>query len=205
MRKQLALPQQAAAGTPYTALLSDREPSICMPVLQRMLLCHLPSVVNGAHSGPCAGDAGKITIGNNTSIQDGTVIRTAVTAALGHRDSHASHNTVIGNNVTIGHQVSMHAATVEDNVLIGIGATLLDGSKVSHTELLLAFRPPVLQDNVLIGIVATPSMAARRAILTFWASDQHLHSNALARVPTGRQQLDMSFEVHWCRRNCSAL
>jgi carbonic anhydrase/acetyltransferase-like protein (isoleucine patch superfamily) len=84
------------------------------------------------------GDAGKITVGSNTSIQDGTVIRTAVASALGHGDSHAAHNTVIGNNVTIGHQVSMHAATVEDNVLIGIGATLLDGSKVEKGAIVAA-------------------------------------------------------------------
>lgn len=60
-----------------------------------------------------AGDAGKITVGSNTSIQDGAVIRTAAASALGHAE-HATHNTVIGNNVTIGHQVwhPLHAASM---------------------------------------------------------------------------------------------
>ena len=51
------------------------------------------------------GDAGKITVGNNTSIQDGAIIRTAAASALDHETMHATHDTVIGNNVTVGHQV----------------------------------------------------------------------------------------------------
>lgn len=51
------------------------------------------------------GDSGKIKVGTNTSIQDGAVIRTAAASALGHFEPQAKHNTVIGNNVTIGHQV----------------------------------------------------------------------------------------------------
>lgn len=87
------------------------------------------------------GDAGKITIGSNTSIQDGTVIRTADTAlSSGYQGdtARAASHTNIGSNVTIGHGVSLHAATVEDNVLIGIGATLLQGSKVQNGAIVAA-------------------------------------------------------------------
>jgi hypothetical protein len=55
------------------------------------------------------GDAGKITVGNNTSIQDGAIIRTAAASALDHETMHATHDTVIGNNVTVGHQVDTHS------------------------------------------------------------------------------------------------
>lgn len=93
------------------------------------------------------GDVGKIAIGKHSNIQDGTVIRTAATA-LGHADPHASHDTVIGSNVTVGHQASLHAATVEDNVLIGIGATLLEGSKVESGSIVAAGA--VLQPGTVV-------------------------------------------------------
>lgn len=57
------------------------------------------------------GDAGKITVGNNTSIQDGAIIRTAAASALDHETMHATHDTVIGNNVTVGHQVDTQSST----------------------------------------------------------------------------------------------
>ena len=61
---------------------------------------------------------GGIFIGNGTNIQDGCVIT-----------SNEDH-TEIGNNVTVGHCAQIHSATVEDNVLIGMGAVLNPGSKV---------------------------------------------------------------------------
>jgi len=71
------------------------------------------------------GDGGKITVGDQTNIQDGTVIRTGATSL----DEHPA-NTEIGSMVTIGHQASLHACKIEDEALIGMGATLLQGSKV---------------------------------------------------------------------------
>jgi carbonic anhydrase/acetyltransferase-like protein (isoleucine patch superfamily) len=78
---------------------------------------------------PCrfapAADQGSITVGERTNIQDGTVVRTGV-AAL---EDHAA-DTRIGARVTIGHQASLHGCVVEDEALIGMGATLLQGCKV---------------------------------------------------------------------------
>lgn len=62
-----------------------------------------------------AGDAGKITVGTNTSIQDGAVIRTAAASSLDHGDMHAAHGTVIGNNVTVGHQVGAMIRMTHDH------------------------------------------------------------------------------------------
>ena len=62
-------------------------------------------------------DLEMIVIGENTNIQDNTVI-------------HVDHNkkTVLGRNVTVGHGAIIHACTVEDNCLIGMGAVILDGA-----------------------------------------------------------------------------
>ena len=47
-------------------------------------------------------------------------------------------DTTIGSKVTIGHQVSLHGCTVEDEALIGMGATCLQGSKVERGSMLAA-------------------------------------------------------------------
>ncbi len=62
------------------------------------------------------GDVHSITIGNKVNIQDGAVI-------------HATYKkspTVIGNNVSIGHNAIVHGCTLKDNVLIGMGAIVMD-------------------------------------------------------------------------------
>lgn len=61
------------------------------------------------------GDAGAITVGENTNIQD---------AALLHE------GTVVGRDCTIGHSAIVHGCTVGDNVLIGMGAIVLNGAKI---------------------------------------------------------------------------
>ncbi len=64
-------------------------------------------------------DMALIQIGRNTSVQDNAII-------------HVSEGveTIIGDQVTIGHGAIVHGAQVEDTVLIGIGAIVLDGAKV---------------------------------------------------------------------------
>ena len=70
------------------------------------------------------GDVNFIRIGARTNIQDGTVIH------VSHDGPHArlgGFATVIGEDVTIGHKAIIHACRIEDAVLIGMGAMLLDG------------------------------------------------------------------------------
>jgi len=70
------------------------------------------------------GDIAPITIGKNSNVQDNTVI-------------HVNHETgtVIGDNVTIGHRVLLHACTIEEGCLIGMGAIILDNSVIGRESI----------------------------------------------------------------------
>jgi carbonic anhydrase/acetyltransferase-like protein (isoleucine patch superfamily) len=68
------------------------------------------------------GDVNAIRIGKRTNIQDLTLLH-------GMRGTHA---TVIGDDVTVGHTAIIHGATIEDRVLVGMGAVLLNGVHVAH-------------------------------------------------------------------------
>ncbi len=72
------------------------------------------------------GDIHFIKIGDNTNIQDGSVL-------------HVSHDSefapggfplVIGRGVTVGHMVVLHGCTIEDNCLIGMGSMVMDGAHI---------------------------------------------------------------------------
>jgi carbonic anhydrase/acetyltransferase-like protein (isoleucine patch superfamily) len=65
------------------------------------------------------GDTGRIVIGDESNVQDGTVV-------------HVDHGfpTTIGSRVAIGHRAIVHGCTVEDDCLIGMGAVLLNGVRV---------------------------------------------------------------------------
>lgn len=72
-------------------------------------------------------DVAPIEIGAGTNIQDGTVI---------HVDR--DRGTYIGKGVTIGHQATLHACTVEDFCLIGMKALILDGAVIGANSLVAA-------------------------------------------------------------------
>jgi gamma-carbonic anhydrase len=74
------------------------------------------------------GDVNHIRIGRRTNIQDGTIVHVM----------HDTHPTRIGDNVTIGHGAIVHGCTVEDRVLIGMGAVLLNGSRVGPDAIVAA-------------------------------------------------------------------
>lgn len=67
------------------------------------------------------GDTETITVGKGSNVQDGTVM-------------HADYGfpLVVGDRVTIGHQVMLHGCTIGDESLIGIGATVLNGAKIGR-------------------------------------------------------------------------
>lgn len=66
------------------------------------------------------GDVNYIRIGNETSIQDNTVL---------HVDR-VTYPCIVGNRVTVGHAVVLHGCEVADDALIGIGSTVLNGAKI---------------------------------------------------------------------------
>ncbi len=72
------------------------------------------------------GDVNHIRIGARTNVQDGTII---------HVSHHSPYNqagypTLIGEDVTVGHGTIIHACTIGDRSLIGMGSCILDGARV---------------------------------------------------------------------------
>jgi len=74
------------------------------------------------------GDLHKIRIGENTNIQDGAIV---------HVESEDGP-CIIGNRVTVGHQSIVHGCIIEDDALIGMGATILSWSKIGAGALVAA-------------------------------------------------------------------
>ena len=71
------------------------------------------------------GDINKITVGRYTNIQD---------LSLVHVET--NRGCVIGDYVTVGHQVCLHACTVKDQALVGIGSIVLDGAVIGEGAIL---------------------------------------------------------------------
>jgi gamma-carbonic anhydrase len=74
------------------------------------------------------GDVNYIRVGDETSVQDNTVL---------HVDADL-YPCIVGNRVTIGHRVVLHGCVVEDEVLIGIGAVVLNGAKIGRGAVVAA-------------------------------------------------------------------
>jgi len=72
------------------------------------------------------GDINTISIGERTNIQDGSILHVSHDGEF----SPGGANMVIGNDVTIGHSVVLHACTLNDCCLIGIGSVILDNAVV---------------------------------------------------------------------------
>jgi carbonic anhydrase/acetyltransferase-like protein (isoleucine patch superfamily) len=72
-------------------------------------------------------DIERIVIGPGTNIQDGTIIHMA-----------SDVGTEVGSLVTVGHRALLHACTVDDEVLVGMGAILMDGVRVGARSIVAA-------------------------------------------------------------------
>ena len=84
------------------------------------------------------GDVHSITMGNNCNIQDGAIIHCTYQRAA----------TAIGNEVSIAHNAIVHGCTIEDRVLIGMGAIVMDHAVVK-TGSIIAAGAIVLQNTVV--------------------------------------------------------
>ncbi len=74
------------------------------------------------------GDVNAIRIGNKVNIQDGAVIHC----------TYQKTQTIIGNNVSIGHNAIVHGCKVQDNVLIGMGAIVMDNAEIGSFSIIAA-------------------------------------------------------------------
>lgn len=72
------------------------------------------------------GDVNFIRVGERTNIQDNSVIHV----------SYKALPTLIGSDVTVGHSVTLHACTVQDFALIGMGSVVLDGADIGEFSLI---------------------------------------------------------------------
>ncbi|SEA49878.1 Carbonic anhydrase or acetyltransferase, isoleucine patch superfamily [Desulfuromusa kysingii] len=74
------------------------------------------------------GDVNSIHIGDRSNIQDGTVIHV----------THDIYPTIIGDDVTVGHNVILHGCKIGNRCLIGMGAIVLDGAEVADDAMVAA-------------------------------------------------------------------
>ncbi len=84
------------------------------------------------------GDVNYIKMGNKVNVQDGAVIHGTYQKAA----------TTIGNNVSIGHNALVHGCTIKDNVLVGMGAIIMDGCVVESNTIIAAGA--VITQNTIV-------------------------------------------------------
>lgn len=84
------------------------------------------------------GDVNSIRMGNKVNVQDGAVIHC----------TYEKTKAIIGNNVSIGHNAIVHGCVIEDDVLIGMGAIVMDHVKVG-SNCIIAAGAVVLENTVI--------------------------------------------------------
>ena len=94
------------------------------------------------------GDVGAITLGDRVNIQDGAVVHTLYERSVSE----------IGNDVSVGHNAIIHGAKIGNNVLIGMGAIIMDNAVVPDNTIIAAgavvLSNAVLEPGVYAGIPA---------------------------------------------------
>lgn len=92
------------------------------------------------------GDNDPITVGENSNIQDGSVLHTDMGSPL-----------TIGDNVTVGHMAMLHGCEIGDGSLIGIGAVVLNGAKIGRncligSKALIAEGKEIPDNSLVMGV-----------------------------------------------------
>ena len=95
------------------------------------------------------GDVNYIKMGNKVNVQDGAIIH----------GTFEKSPTNIGNNVSIGHQAMVHGCTIKDNVLVGMGAIIMDDCVIGENSIIaagavLTTKTVVEANSVYAGIPA---------------------------------------------------
>jgi carbonic anhydrase/acetyltransferase-like protein (isoleucine patch superfamily) len=89
------------------------------------------------------GDVNSIEIGNKVNIQDGAIIHCTFKKT----------KTIIGNNVSIGHNAIVHGCTVHDNVLIGMGAIVMDNAEIGSNTIIAAGAVVLEGTKIEAGVI----------------------------------------------------
>ena len=84
------------------------------------------------------GDVNSIRLGNKVNVQDGAIIHCTYQKA----------KTVVGNNVSIGHNAIVHGCVIDDNVLVGMGAIVMDNAHIGSNSIIAAGA--VVLENTIV-------------------------------------------------------
>jgi carbonic anhydrase/acetyltransferase-like protein (isoleucine patch superfamily) len=84
------------------------------------------------------GDVNSIRMGDKVNVQDGAVIHCTFEKT----------KAIIGNSVSIGHQAIVHGCTIEDNVLVGMGAIVMDNAHIGQGSI-IASGAVVLENTIV--------------------------------------------------------
>lgn len=128
------------------------------------------------------GDINRIVVGAQSNVQDGSVLHVS--------DDHAC---LLGERVTVGHRAVVHACTVEDEVLVGMGAVILDGARIGARSIVAAgaLVPKNMQVPAGSLVMGSPAKVVRSLTAEEQSANQKL---ALKYVELARQyrHLDVS-------------
>ncbi|MFA5346671.1 MAG: gamma carbonic anhydrase family protein [Methanoregula sp.] len=120
-------------------------------------------------------DRDRITIGDRSNIQDNCVVHTS-----------KGFPVTIGNDVSVGHGAILHGCTIQDQVLIGMGAVVLNGAKVGDGSIIgagavITEGKEIPPKSVVVGV---PGRIVKQ---TDADQQQHILNNALSYVELARE------------------
>jgi carbonic anhydrase/acetyltransferase-like protein (isoleucine patch superfamily) len=112
------------------------------------------------------GDKDKIRIGDRSNVQDNAVLHTS-----------SGYPVLVGNNVSVGHGAILHGCTIEDRVLVGMGAIVLNGAVIESDSILGAGTVVTEGARIPPGsvVVGVPGKAVKE---TSPAQKEHIAANA---------------------------
>ena len=98
------------------------------------------------------GDINSIVIGDRSNVQDGTIVHLS-----------DDYGVVVGNDVTIGHAAIIHACTIEDGCLIGMGSIVMDGAVIGRGSIVAAHALVTQRTTVPPGslVMGSPAKVTR--------------------------------------------
>lgn len=142
---------------------------LVMPYLE-----HAPAIGENVFIAPQASIIGQITLGDHVSIWFGAVLRGDIAVVSVGAGSNIQDNSVlhvgdkdpciVGRDVVVGHNVTLHGCTVEDHCLIGMGSTILNGVVVGEGSVIgagaLVTQGTIIPPNSLV--LGAPAKVKRK-------------------------------------------